>query len=452
MAPYKKTDKKSGPFAKNIKKGANKRKSKKSSKLLKGEIEEKKRKVSGGIQLQNGSWNDESLGGKLPVYEIKQIIETVPHGSKKNNKENLLFKSLFDHTRIHWLMGEWNRLVQLKLEDFNDNIDRAEIALLIGASHFQIGDTTKAWIFIHLAREWGCSSETISSILACGAYKNLARAASHIGDQSRVLKNISKSLEIENSGFENERTNQSLNSAVLKGAELGVFIENKPEESFYNSEAEIENVKKGDGEFSSAEYWDERYQKNGTSGFGSYGRLADFKAKTINDFISNEGIKSAIEMGCGDGNQLSLFKFETYIGVDVSHSVISHCRSRFAEHGTKRFYTSDEFLKKPEKADVTLSIDVLFHLIEDRVYDEYMETLFMCAEKYCIIYACDQFPVSHDPIHVKRRKITEWIAANIQGWSLRQIIFNKYPHDGSKNPKDHSFCDFYFYEKTATAV
>ncbi|HFK5799472.1 TPA: hypothetical protein ACG0L7_003353 [Enterobacter hormaechei subsp. oharae] len=52
----------------------------------------------------------------------------------------------------------------------------------------------------------------------------------------------------------------------------------------------------------SAQYWDDRYRLAGNSGAGSYGRLADFKANVLNDFVAREKIGSVAEFGCGDGN------------------------------------------------------------------------------------------------------------------------------------------------------
>ena len=71
--------------------------------------------------------------------------------------------------------------------------------------------------------------------------------------------------------------------------------------------------------YGSAEYWERRYREreNSGSGSGSYGRLAEFKAEVINSFISENGIRSVLEFGSGDGNQLSLFKIEDYTGFDV---------------------------------------------------------------------------------------------------------------------------------------
>ena len=58
--------------------------------------------------------------------------------------------------------------------------------------------------------------------------------------------------------------------------------------------------------FNSASYWDSRYVSGGTSGAGSYGHLAEFKANVLNTFVANRNIKLVIEFGFGDGNQLIL--------------------------------------------------------------------------------------------------------------------------------------------------
>ena len=68
----------------------------------------------------------------------------------------------------------------------------------------------------------------------------------------------------------------------------------------------------------SAQYWDDRYRLAGNSGAGSYGRLADFKANVLNEFVAREKIASVVEFGCGDGNQLSLSRYPRYTGFDVS--------------------------------------------------------------------------------------------------------------------------------------
>ena len=68
----------------------------------------------------------------------------------------------------------------------------------------------------------------------------------------------------------------------------------------------------------SQEYWERRYAGGGTSGAGSAGRLAAFKAQFLNDFVRAHDVTSVVEFGCGDGNQLALAAYPRYLGLDVS--------------------------------------------------------------------------------------------------------------------------------------
>tara|TARA_B100001109_G_C18770269_1_gene430327 strand:+ start:124 stop:792 length:669 start_codon:yes stop_codon:yes gene_type:complete len=195
---------------------------------------------------------------------------------------------------------------------------------------------------------------------------------------------------------------------------------------------------------SSSEYWEERYAENGNSGAGSYGALAKFKAEVINDFVKNNNIKSVIEFGCGDGNQLSLSKYPNYLGLDVSHSVISKCNDKFNSDVSKRFQIISDF--NNESADLVLSLDVIYHLIEDDVFENYMISLFDASDNYVIIYSSNEEREPPGVSHVKHRKFTNWIDSNRPDFGKIKFIKNKYPFDG-KDSINTSFADFYIFEK-----
>src|SRR5688572_3657485 len=116
----------------------------------------------------------------------------------------------------------------------------------------------------------------------------------------------------------------------------------------------------------SEKYWKKRYQKGGTSGPGSYGHLAEFKAEILNNFVQQHHVKSVIEFGCGDGNQLKLSKYPSYIGFDISEESIKKCSSFFSDDISKKFTIMDKYAN--EIAELTLSLDVIFHLTEDKLY------------------------------------------------------------------------------------
>lgn len=201
--------------------------------------------------------------------------------------------------------------------------------------------------------------------------------------------------------------------------------------------------------FNSQSYWIKRYESGGNSGSGSYNHLAEFKGATINSFIENNSIDNVIEFGCGDGNQLKYFNFENYTGYDISDKIISDCTEKFKHDETKKFRLLKDY--QDEIADLTISLDVIYHLIEDDTYHIYMNRLFNSSKRFVIIYSSntnDNANYNTDSaIHVKHRKFTDWIELNQRDFKLFQHIPNKYQYNGDW--RSTSFADFYIFEKAS---
>ena len=197
----------------------------------------------------------------------------------------------------------------------------------------------------------------------------------------------------------------------------------------------IEPLKRFPG---SENYWKKRYLSRGTSGAGSYGKLATFKADVLNYFVRENNVNSIIEYGCGDGNQLKLANYPHYIGFDISENAISRCNEAFSKDDRKSFFLTKEYAE--QTADLTLSIDVIFHLIEDDVFFDYMSRLFDSSNKYVIIYSSNTEKQSLlQAKHVRHREFARWVSENRPQWKLTERISNKYPKK--------SFSDFYIYSK-----
>ena len=195
----------------------------------------------------------------------------------------------------------------------------------------------------------------------------------------------------------------------------------------------------------SSSYWNERYQQGGTSGPGSAGRLAEFKAEVLNDFVAKNSIQSVIEFGCGDGVQLGLAKYAHYVGVDVAEGSVANCRHRFAGDPTKTFYLANCLPANIGRFDLVLSLDVIFHLVETKVFDAYMHSLFAHAGRFVLIYSSDKDEPG-DAAHVRHRAFTQWIKVHEPNWKQTGFIPNKYPFDPAR-PDETSFADFYIFEK-----
>ncbi|MBU2492667.1 MAG: hypothetical protein KJ571_08595 [Bacteroidetes bacterium] len=191
----------------------------------------------------------------------------------------------------------------------------------------------------------------------------------------------------------------------------------------------------------SKNYWVERYANDGNSGNGSYGKYAEYKSEVINKFVKKEGIKTIIEYGSGDGNQLKLSDYPKYTGFDVSPIAISQCRKLFANDNSKTFKLIEEY--EGEKAQLTLSLEVIFHLVEDEIFLEHMNKLFESSEMFVIIFSSNTDKISNDP-HVRHRNFSAWINENRPNWNLYERIPNKYPYN--EETGEGGFSDFYIYK------
>lgn len=159
---------------------------------------------------------------------------------------------------------------------------------------------------------------------------------------------------------------------------------------------------------SSRDYWERRYRLGGNSGAGSRGENANYKAQALNGFIKRHEVTSMVEFGCGDGYQLGMIEVDSYLGIDVSPTVLHQCRKTYAGDARKRFLLDSEYTGEP--ADVAMSLDVIFHLVEDPVYESYLARLFAAGERYVIVYSTSEDKVDTRTPHVRHRDVARDIA------------------------------------------
>jgi hypothetical protein len=192
----------------------------------------------------------------------------------------------------------------------------------------------------------------------------------------------------------------------------------------------------------SPRYWERRYRNGGSSGAGSYNRLAEFKANFLNRFVEEHQIASVVEYGSGDGAQLKLARYPSYTGVDISPTAVKMCRTIFSGDTSKRFLQLDAAMPRPI-GDLSLSLDVVYHLVEDEVFNAYMGRLFGSARRFVIIYSSN---IDEDWTgrHVRHRQFTKWVEQNKPEWFLQSTLKNAYPYNPA-DPEQTSFADFYVF-------
>ena len=176
--------------------------------------------------------------------------------------------------------------------------------------------------------------------------------------------------------------------------------------------------------FSSKKYWDLRYKYNWNSGQGSYGESSKAKSKVFNQLLKDYSIESVIEFGCGDGHQLALYQIKNYLGLDVSKVTIDNIINLYQNDASKSFmwYDPESFKVSSHfiNAQAAISVDVIFHLVEDPIFEKYMHDLFASANKNVFIYATNFFDEKMAVAHLRNRKFTDWVSQNIEGWALSE--------------------------------
>lgn len=167
----------------------------------------------------------------------------------------------------------------------------------------------------------------------------------------------------------------------------------------------------------SSAYWESRYRFQGSSGAGSYGKNARKKAEFLNAFCRDHKINEVLEFGCGDGAQLELACYKRYIGIDVSQTAIKMCRKRFGPDLTKKFFHVDEF--PGAITELVISLDVLFHLVEDGVFLRYLDAVFNSAQRFVVIFSTNHMdPPSRRLTHVRHRAFTSECASRFPEFEL----------------------------------
>jgi hypothetical protein len=169
--------------------------------------------------------------------------------------------------------------------------------------------------------------------------------------------------------------------------------------------------------FNSKKYWESRYFNNGNSGLGSYNKSAQVKADYVNSVIEKYNIKTISDYGHGDGNQLTYLEgFKSYYGYDVSETIRKKCIETFTDTKYNFVNNTDDI----PNTDLAMSLDVVYHLIEDDVYIDYLTKLFS-KSKYVIIYSSNYD--KRNSQHVYHRKFTDYVNTNINNFTLIDTNF-----------------------------
>lgn len=172
--------------------------------------------------------------------------------------------------------------------------------------------------------------------------------------------------------------------------------------------------------FNIAAYWNQRYLQGRTSGEGSEGDRAIVKAKYINELIYDKGIYTIADWGAGDGHVLSMVTLETdYLGIDISRVAIDRLRREWHGVPRRKFLTLDEARGVEIDVDLAMSLDVIFHCIDQPTYEEHLRRLFGSSHRFVLIHSLDK-DRGRTARHVRWRHFTPDVARIAPEWVLME--------------------------------
>lgn len=136
-------------------------------------------------------------------------------------------------------------------------------------------------------------------------------------------------------------------------------------------------------------YWEKHYRQGGISGKGSIGKHRDWKWQTINKYIPE--INSLVDVGCGDLSFQEGHDYEKYIGIDISQTCIK-LNKKMKPHWKFRQSSADKYLKGV-KGDVVFCHDLLFHILDEKIYTGILDNLMEYSDKYISIFTWHETPL-----------------------------------------------------------
>lgn len=145
-------------------------------------------------------------------------------------------------------------------------------------------------------------------------------------------------------------------------------------------------------------YWEPWYQREEIgSGDGSRGILLEYKANSLNAIYEKYHVGNVFDFGCGDGYLVSKLNCKTYYGVDISETSVKLCNERvnkpnfYFEKGHFYEQTIDVVAynytsKFKVSPDIVTCIDVLYHIIDEAVFNKTVENIFSIGAKVVVLY------------------------------------------------------------------
>lgn len=177
--------------------------------------------------------------------------------------------------------------------------------------------------------------------------------------------------------------------------------------------------------FNAVEYWNRRYREGGNSGAGSMDEAAREKADFVNEIIHEFRPQTIIDWGCGDGEVLRRLDIKCrYYGVEVSPYMVLELSKRFSRD-FYRFGSPKKARNLRWRGELSMSLDVMFHLVNPIDYRGYLSSLFGTSDRLVLIKSPDKTRNGMNR-HVLYRRWTPDVTRLFPSWTLIRNVDDWY--------------------------
>lgn len=137
-------------------------------------------------------------------------------------------------------------------------------------------------------------------------------------------------------------------------------------------------------------FFSDRFEKEGNVGWGSTPEFAwlSQKQQALESIAKPE--YRVLDLGCGDfgviKDVLQRIPMD-YIGIDGSQYLIDHNKEKYGQSANIDFMVKpfSELIKEKVEKDIIIAFDVLFHIIEDKLYKDLIKWIFSQNSKYILM-------------------------------------------------------------------
>jgi hypothetical protein len=78
-----------------------------------------------------------------------------------------------------------------------------------------------------------------------------------------------------------------------------------------------------------------------------------------------------------------------------------------------------------QEAELCLSLDVIYHIMDEKEYEVYVKLLFEKSKRFVLIFSSNHDRNKHDATnYIRHRRFTDWVEKNYRNFNLVEELEN----------------------------